>query len=199
MTAAKCDEWVPVRPGTLGALALGIAYVLISSGAVKQDFVDKWCFGYEDFRDDQGKTHMGFKRMVLEQYTLARVADITGVDSGTIAKIAGEFGASSRALAIAPTGRGDLAGGNGLFTAMAIQSLNALVGSIEVPGGILTQQYPTFAAGRPCRWTPPRKRGARSRVSMAPGPPIRWPIRPARIFRPTCWASSRTRQMPCSC
>lgn len=144
VSAAKADEWIPIRPGTLGALALGIAYVLIKSGAVNQAYVDRWCFGYEDFQDDQGRTHMGFKRMVVEQYTLERAADITGVDGGTIAKVAGEFGASSRALAIAPTGRGDLAAGNGLYTALAIQALNALVGSIEVPGGVLTQQYPSF-------------------------------------------------------
>ena len=89
---------------------------------------------------------MGLKRLVLEQYTLDRVADITGVPGGTIARLAGEFGDSSRALAIAPTGRGDLAAGNGLYTALAIQALNALVGSIDVPGGVLTQQYPSFAA-----------------------------------------------------
>ena len=89
---------------------------------------------------------MGFKRLVLEQYTLERVADITGVAGGTIARLAGEFGASSRSLAIAPTGRGDLAAGNGLYTALAIQALNALVGSIDVAGGVLTQQYPSFTA-----------------------------------------------------
>lgn len=144
VTAAKSDEWVPIRPGTLGALALGMAFVLIKSGSVDQDFVDKWCFGFEDFKDDQGRSHMGFKRLVLEQYTLDRVADITGIPGGTIARLAGEFGANRPALAIVPTGRGDLAAGNGLYTALAIQALNALVGSIEVPGGVQVQHYPTL-------------------------------------------------------
>ncbi|MCI0475094.1 MAG: molybdopterin-dependent oxidoreductase, partial [Anaerolineales bacterium] len=145
VTAAKCDEWVPIRPGTLGALALGMAHVLIKSGAVNESFVKNWTFGYDDFKDDQGKTHLGFKRLVLEQYTLERVQDITGIPGSTIAKLAGEFGSNKPALAILPTGRGDLASGNGLYTALAISALNALVGSIEIPGGVQVQHYADYA------------------------------------------------------
>ena len=145
VTAAKCDEWIPIRPGTTGALALGIAHVLIKSGLIDKSFVDKWTFGYEDFKDDQGRTHRGFKSLVLEEYTIDRVADMTGVPSGTIAKLAGEFGNTHPALAMIPTGRGDLAGGNGLYSALAIYALNALVGSIDVPGGIQVQQTPNLA------------------------------------------------------
>ena len=145
VTAAKCDEWIPIRPGTLGALALGMAYVLIKSGAVNESFIKNWTFGYDDFKDDQGKTHIGFKRLVLEQYTLERVQDITGIPGSTIAKLAGEFGAAKPALAILPTGRGDLASGNSLYTALAVHALNALVGSIEIPGGVQVQHYADYA------------------------------------------------------
>ncbi len=145
VTAAKSDEWIPIRPGTLGALALGMANVLIKSGAINEAFVRQWTFGYEDFKDDQGRTHLGFKRLVLEQYTLDRVADITGIPGGTIARLAGEFGANRPALAILPTGRGDLSAGNSLSSAMAIHALNALVGSIDIPGGVQVQQYPELA------------------------------------------------------
>lgn len=159
VSAAKADEWVPIRPGTLGALALGMAHVLIKSGAVDKSFVENWCFGYEDFQDDQGRTHMGFKRLVLEQYTLDRVADITGIPGGTIARLAGEFGANRPALAILPTGRGDLSGGNGLYTALAIHALNALVGSIEVPGGVLVQHFPDLAPWPPLPADPIAEKG----------------------------------------
>lgn len=145
VTAAKCDEWVPIRPGTLGALALGIAHVLIKSGALNEAFVKNWTFGYDDFKDDQGKTHLGFKRLVLEQYTLERVQDITGIPGSTIAKLAGEFGSNKPALAILPTGRGDLLSGNGLSTALAVSALNALVGSLEIPGGVQVQHYADYA------------------------------------------------------
>ncbi len=145
VTAAKCDEWIPIRPGTTGALALGMAHVLIKSGLIDKSFVDQWTFGYEDFKDDQGRTHWGFKNFVLEEYSIDRVADMTGVPSGTIAKLAGEFGSNHPALAIMPTGRGDLAGGNGLYSALAIHALNALVGSIDAPGGVQVQQMPNLA------------------------------------------------------
>jgi len=162
VTAAKCDEWVPIRPGTLGALALGMAHVLIKSGAVNEAFVKNWTFGYDDFKDDQGKTHLGFKRLVLEQYTLERVADITGIPGGTIAKLAGEFGSNKPALAILPTGRGDLLGGNGLYTALAVHALNALVGSIEIPGGVQVQHYADYAP-----WSPlPSDAGAEKSRAM---------------------------------
>ncbi len=144
VTAAKSDEWIPIRPGTTGALALGMAHVLIKSGLIDKSFVDKWTFGFEDFKDDQGRTHRGFKNLVLEEYTIDRVADITGVPSGTIAKLAGEFGNNRPAIAIVPTGRGDLASGNGLYSALAIHALNALVGSIDVPGGVQVQQTPNL-------------------------------------------------------
>ncbi|MDP3047014.1 MAG: molybdopterin-dependent oxidoreductase, partial [Chloroflexota bacterium] len=159
VTAAKADEWVPIRPGTLGALALGIAHVLIKSGAVNRSFVDNWCFGYEDFVDDQGRTHLGFKRLVLEQYTLERVADITGIPGGTIARLAGEFGANHPALAIMPTGRGDLSAGNGLATALAIHALNALVGSVEVPGGVQVQHFADFIPWPPLPADPVAEKG----------------------------------------
>ena len=146
VTAAKSDEWIPIRPGTTGALALGMAHVLIKSGLVAKSFLDNFTFGYEDFKDDQGRTHRGFKNLVLEEYTIDRVADITGVPSGTIAKLAGEFGANRPAIAIMPTGRGDLTGGNGLYSALAIHALNALVGSIDVPGGVQVQQTPNLAS-----------------------------------------------------
>ncbi len=41
-----------------------------------------------------------------------------------------------------PTEPGGLASGNSLYTAMAIHALNALVGSIDIPGGVLVQRFP---------------------------------------------------------
>ena len=145
VTAGKADEWIPLRPGTLGALALGIANVLIKAGFYDKEFVEHYTFGFEDFSDAQGRPHRGWKSLVMDEYTLERVAAITGVPGGTIARIAGEFGTSRPAVAMLPTGRMSLSSGNGLFTAMAIHALNALVGSIETAGGVQVQQYPTLA------------------------------------------------------
>jgi len=144
ISGSKADEWIPCRPGTEGALALGMANVIISSGLMDQDFVDHYAFGYEDWQDETGATHTGFKTLVLEKYAPKAVADTTGIASGIIARLAGEFAANRPALAVIPHEAGLLTGSaNGLYTAMAVHCLNALVGSIEAPGGVQVQRYPT--------------------------------------------------------
>jgi anaerobic selenocysteine-containing dehydrogenase len=54
MTAAKADEWLPVRPGTDAALALGIAHVIVRDGLQDQAFLRDHGFGFEDWVDDPG-------------------------------------------------------------------------------------------------------------------------------------------------
>jgi len=142
VTGAKADEWIPIVPGTDGALALAIANVIIRTGQFDSDFVQNYSFGFDDFTDDDGKEHKGFKNYVLENYDPRRVEQITGVPATTISRIAGEFVGNRPSIALVP-GKGGLLNGslNGIGAAMAIHCLNALVGSIEAPGGILTQRY----------------------------------------------------------
>lgn len=143
VSGAKADEWIPIRPGTDAALALGMAYIIISSGMVDQDFVENYSFGYEDWEDEAGVQHKGFKSLVLENHDLKTAAEITGVPAGTIARLAGEFATNRPSVALVPCKGGLLNGSaNGLYTAMAIHALNALVGSIETPGGVQVQRYP---------------------------------------------------------
>ncbi len=142
ITGAKADEWIPIKPGTDGALALGIANVIISTGQFDSDFVHDYAFGFEDFVDADRQFHPGFKTLVSENYSPAAVEAITGVSATTIYRLAGEFANNPPAVAILP-GKGGLLNGsvNGLYTAMAVHMLNALVGSIEKPGGVLVQRY----------------------------------------------------------
>jgi len=131
LTGIKADEWVPIRPGTYGALALGMANVIINSNLYDEDFVRDFTFGFEDFEDADGVQHQGFKSYVLETYTLERVSAITGVTTDVIARLAGEFATNHPAVAVLPTEPGELSSGNALYTALAVNTLNALVGSID--------------------------------------------------------------------
>ena len=142
VTGMKADEWVPIRPGTYAALALGMANVIINSDLYDKSFVQDFCFGFEDFEDESGGSHQGFKSLVLEQYTLERAARITGISTENIARLAGEFATNRPALAVLPTEPGEFASGNSLYTALAVHALNALVGSIDQPGGVLVQRFP---------------------------------------------------------
>jgi anaerobic selenocysteine-containing dehydrogenase len=142
ITGAKADEWIPIKPGTDGALALSLAHVLIATGQFDSDFALNYGFGFEDFVDDDGQFHQGFKTFVLENYAPSQVEDITGVSANTIYRIAGEFAENAPSIAIMPAKGGLLNGSiNGLYTAMAIHTLNALVGSIENKGGVMVQRY----------------------------------------------------------
>lgn len=137
VTAARADEWVPLQPGTEAALALGIAYVLISEGLYDARFVSERTFGFEDWVDDAGGRHMGFRSLVLGEYRLNEVAALTDVPAETILRLGREFGRNRPALALGGYQTSTLP--SDPWTALAVHSLNALVGSVEVPGGMLSR------------------------------------------------------------
>jgi len=152
VTASKADQWVPILPGTDGALALGIAHWIIKEKKYDQSFIDHHTFGFEDWKGMGGKIHLGFKTLVLMEYSPKQVSKITGVPEEAIIQIAQEF--SSHKPSIAISGRGVGMQTNGTYSQMAIDSLNALVGSIDTRGGLLFQMRPPFQ-----QWPPVQKDG----------------------------------------
>jgi anaerobic selenocysteine-containing dehydrogenase len=131
LTAAKSDEWIPIKPGTDGALAMAIAHVIIKERLFDQRFVKEWTAGFDQYQ-----------QITLQYYAPETVSKITGIPAETIHRIAGEFARSRPALAI--PGKGAIAWSGGSYTAYAIHCLNALVGSIDAPGGILYQESPGY-------------------------------------------------------
>ncbi len=146
VTAAKADEWVPIQPATFGALALGIAHVLVRDKLFDEEFVRNHTFGFEDWKDGKGHSRRGF-RSLLQDYTPEKVSGLTDVPVETIERLAQEMFENRPAVALADGGAA--AATNGLGTAMAIHALNALLGNLEKPGGMLVQQDPPLAY-----WTP---------------------------------------------
>ena len=121
-TGANADEWVPAVPGTEGILALGLAHVIIaaklrpSAAAGRAGaLVDGWSNG-------------------LGAYTPAEVEKITGVPAARVERLARQLAEIQPAVAM--VGGAPLAHTNGLFTAVAVNALNSLVGSVEQPGGV---------------------------------------------------------------
>jgi len=137
-TAAKADEWLPIIPGTDGALALGMAYVIISEDLYDHNFVTNHTFGFEDWTDEAGVSHIGFRSLVLRDYAPAQVEAITGVPAGTITRLAREFATTLPAVALA--NRSVSMQSNGLYNQMAVEALNALVGSFDGRGGPMIQR-----------------------------------------------------------
>jgi anaerobic selenocysteine-containing dehydrogenase len=129
VTATKADEWLPIRPGTDGALALALAHVIIRDKLYDQEFVQNHTHGFEEW-----------SHLVLEEYTPEWAEAETGVSADIIVRLAREF-ATTRP-AIAAGARGTSMQPYGVYTRTAIHALNALVGSIDVPGGVVVQLSP---------------------------------------------------------
>ena len=110
LTGASADEWVPVKPGTEGVLALGIAHVLVANSLGTGN------------------------ASALASYAPESVEKITGVPARRIERLARDLGSRRPAVAIA--GGPPLAQTNGLFHALAVNTLNTVLGSVEQPGGL---------------------------------------------------------------
>ncbi len=129
LTAAYADEWLPLKPGSEGALALAIAHVLLRDALIDKEFLARHTRGLECFR------------RLVEPHTPAAAAAATGLDAGRIERIAREFAAHRPAIAV---GGGSACGhSNSLAALAAINALNALGGSYGVPGGLWFDTEPS--------------------------------------------------------
>lgn len=121
LTGGSADEWVPVKPGTEGALALGLAHVIVAGKLRPGDAgragaaIDGWSAG-------------------LPEYAPAKVEAMTGVPAKKIERLARMLVEFAPAVAI--VGGPALAHTNGLFHALAVNALNQLLGTVGQPGGL---------------------------------------------------------------
>src|SRR5262249_44288951 len=120
-------------PGTAGAIALGVAHVLVRDGHFDRDFVHDHADNFQAFAAS------------LVDYTPDKVEAITGAPARTIERLASEMAATRPAFAIAD--ERSPAYSNGLATARAVIALDALVGAVgRDEGGLVIEPAPPFAA-----------------------------------------------------
>ena len=141
-TAAKADQWIPIIPGTEAALAMGLAHVIIRKSLYSKNFVEQYAFGFNDWTDEQGRGHRGFKQFVLDEYNLDTVEKITGVTRSNIVSLAEDFARASKPLAVCGSGQGWAPGS--LHTYLAIHALNAMVGNVNNRGGVWAVPAPDY-------------------------------------------------------
>ena len=123
MTAANADRWVYANPGWEGAMALSIAYVLMTKHGNRID------------TSAADAMTGGAGAPGLEGFAPGLVAGSIGVSVEAIERIAEELVEHPRSLVIG--GGSAAAHTNGLFNLTAIYSLNYLLGSVGKEGGIL--------------------------------------------------------------
>jgi anaerobic selenocysteine-containing dehydrogenase len=132
LTGANADEWVPTRPGTEGVLALGLAHAIMKAGVQKSSEAGRAGAAIEGWANGLG------------DYTPQEVEKRTGVAAAKIERLAKEIAEQRPAVAV--IGGTPLAYTNGLFNALAVNALNALLGSVESPGGVFFTPAPSSEA-----------------------------------------------------
>lgn len=133
-TAQKADEWVPVRPGTDGALALAMCRVIIDDKLYDEEFVNKYCSGFTGFRD----------HLHARGYTPEWAAPICGIDAARIVRLAHEFATTKPAISAIFKGSGYYT--NGADAGRACYILDALTGQVDKPGNIHLKDWAPVAA-----------------------------------------------------
>jgi anaerobic selenocysteine-containing dehydrogenase len=122
-TAACADWYLPINPGTDGALALALMHVIIGEGLHDPDYVAKYTLGFDALREK------------VKAYPPERVAQWTGITADDIRKLAREY-ATTRPAVIRVNYGVQRSEGGGMAT-RAIAMLPCIIGSLkEVGGGI---------------------------------------------------------------
>jgi anaerobic selenocysteine-containing dehydrogenase len=133
--AAKADIWVPIRPGTDGALALGMLNVIINERLYDTDFVSKWCYGF-----DKLVPH-------IQKYTPDWAAPITGLPADQIREVARLYATTKPACIASGNAFDQTVDSNNAVRALAI--LIAISGNLDRPGGNVVPAESTMPRVKP--------------------------------------------------
>ena len=122
--AAKnlADIFLQIKPGTDGALALGMGKLIIDNGWADMDYVNKYVYGFEQYKE------------LVQQYPLDKVAEITGLDPNDIYEATKLFATNGPACTNF-SASALVHHINGFNTQRAIVCLEALTGNFDRPGG----------------------------------------------------------------
>lgn len=155
-SAAKAHEWLPIKPGTDGALASAMAHVLLVEGLWNREFVG-------DFKDGKNlfvagaavdeaafaekETHGLVKwwNIELKDKTPAWAEQETLIPAAQTLRVARMMAKHAPQTAVW-MGPGAAMYPRGTYAAMAVHALNGLLGSIDVEGGVLQTTSPPLGA-----------------------------------------------------
>lgn len=150
--AGREDEWLPIRPGTDGALAAGIAWVLIAENLVDQPFLDKYCVGYDEKTLPEGALPNAHYKAYIQgngpdgiAKTPEWASRITGIPQDKIIQLAREIGSAKPAYIC--QGWGPQRHANGEQASRAIAMLSILTGNVGINGGNSGAREGTFDLG----------------------------------------------------
>jgi anaerobic selenocysteine-containing dehydrogenase len=140
--AKKADMYLPIRPGTDGALALALMHVIVKENLYDKDFVEKWTYGF-----DKLMPH-------VEPYTPKWAERITRVPATDISKLARLYATVKGASIFQGTNTQDQTA-NGTQNSRAFAILQAITGNINNPGGwVISPRLSLMGLGIPTERVP---------------------------------------------
>ena len=117
-TGDLADRVFLVRPGSDGALALGLMHILVRDGLLDRGFILSHVTGFEELANK-----------VLPDFTPWRVSTLTGLSEAVLEEMAAAYGKAEAPFIL--LGNGLSRYGNGAMTIRTIACLPALVGAYD--------------------------------------------------------------------
>lgn len=140
--AQKADMYLPIRPGTDGALALALMHVIIKEDLYDKDFVERWAYGFEKLVPH------------VEPYTPEWAEHITWVPAEDIRKLARLYARAESASIFQGTSTQDQTA-NGTQNSRAFSVLQIITGNVNNPGGwVISPRLKLTGIGLPSEKTP---------------------------------------------
>lgn len=146
VTAGKASRYWQIKPGTDYALLLGISHCIVNNNLYDQDFVARYVSGMSEFKT------------FLEPYTPEWAEGETGIPAREIETFCRELN-EDRPRVIFHPGWMLARYRDSFHASRIIHILNALMGSIEQPGGLFYPKGPKDAG----------KSGLKSLAALVPG------------------------------
>ena len=137
-TTRRCGaQWVPIRPGTDGALALSLIQVMVEEELYDEAFAEDWCHGFEELCT------------YIQHFGPDAAETITGIPANTIRELARAIASARGACPVMYTGIEY--SNSGIQAIRAVTTLFALAGHLDAPGGIgLASLGSHFPINREC-------------------------------------------------
>ena len=119
--ASRAEHYLQIRPGTDGALALGMLNLIIENGWYDHEFVEKWCYGFDKLAER------------VKEYPVEKVSRITGIPAEQIIAATKAYATNSPSaihwglpIDMCP---------EATTVAQAISDIWCITGNLDIPGG----------------------------------------------------------------
>lgn len=167
--AAMADVWLPVRPGTDVALALGMIHIIVEKGLYDEGFVKHWCHGFDKLEEQAA------------EFTPEKVSEITWLPEEKIREAAILYASTKpAALHHRVAVEHNI---NSTQTDRALAILLAITGNLDRKGGNVFPQHlegciPTVALAGVGPWLKPSPEVEKQRIGVEKYPLIAGPDAP---------------------